>query len=133
MRDRTLDVIFSTFGWNSFTITPWQKPRGVSRSRRRTGSLWLVILRRLRETSLGFCLRVIVNDFHSNLEKTTSRVLSVIIINLCFKITDVGISSDLPFKECHVWFTLKTCEIYRSFTYFCKCSINLRTLTNEKF
>ena len=29
------------------------------------------VLRRLRETPLGFCLRVIVNNFHPNLEKTT--------------------------------------------------------------
>jgi len=33
-----------------------------------TGSLCLVILRRLRKTSLGFCLRVIVNEFYPNLE-----------------------------------------------------------------
>ena len=38
------------------------------------------VLRRLRETPLG--LRVIVNDFHPNLTKTTSGVLSVILINL---------------------------------------------------
>ena len=29
------------------------------------------------------CLRVIVNDFHPNLEQMTSSVLSVILINLC--------------------------------------------------
>ena len=28
--DRTLDVVFSRFGWNSLTITLRQKPRGVS-------------------------------------------------------------------------------------------------------
>ena len=43
--DRTLDVVFSRFGWNFFTITLRQKPRGVSRSRRRTGSFCLEILR----------------------------------------------------------------------------------------
>jgi len=53
--DRTLDVVFSRFGWNSFT-------RG--RSRPRTDSVWLVILCRLCETPLGFFLRVIVNEFH---------------------------------------------------------------------
>ena len=37
------------------------------------------ILRRMRVTHLGFCLRVIMNE---NLEKTTSSVLSVILINL---------------------------------------------------
>ena len=57
-----------------------QKPRGVSRSRL-TGSLCLVVLRRLRETPVGFCPWVIVNEFHPNLEKTTSSVLSVILIN----------------------------------------------------
>ena len=36
----------------------------------------------MRETPLGFCLMVIVNQFHPNLEKTTSSVLSVILINL---------------------------------------------------
>ena len=41
----------------------------------------------LRETPLGFCLRVIVNEFHPNLEKTTSSVLSVILINLCLEVT----------------------------------------------
>jgi len=60
--NRTLDVVFSRFGWNSFTITLKQKPRRVLRS------LCLVIQRRLRETPLGFCLRVILNEFHPNLE-----------------------------------------------------------------
>ena len=39
------------------------------------------ILRRLRVTPLGFCLRVIVNEILINLEKTTSSVLSVFLIN----------------------------------------------------
>ena len=34
---------------------------------------------------LGVCLRVIVNEKPLNLEKTTSIVLSVILINLCKK------------------------------------------------
>ena len=72
--DRTLDVVFSKFGLNSFTITLRQKPRGVSRSRRRTGSLCQVIL---------VLYGVIMNEFHPNLKKTTSSVLSVILINLC--------------------------------------------------
>ena len=82
IKDRTLDVVFSIFQWNSFTITLRQKPGGVMRSLNRTSSLCLVILHRLRETPLGFCLRVIVNEFHTNLEKTTYSVLSVILINL---------------------------------------------------
>ena len=40
------------------------------------------VLRRLRETPLGCCLRIIVKQFHPNLKKTTSSVLSVILINL---------------------------------------------------
>ena len=48
-------------------------PRGGSRRRRRKETLWLVILRRMRETPLGFYLRIIVNEFHPNLEKPTSR------------------------------------------------------------
>ena len=76
MINRTMDVVFTRSGWNSFIITLRQKPRGVSRSRRRTGFLFL------RETPLGFWLRVNVNEFHPNLEKTTSSVLSVILINL---------------------------------------------------
>ena len=80
--DRTLDIVFSKFGCNSFIITLSQKPREVLRSRRKTDSLCLVILRQLRETPLGFCLRVIVNEFHPNLEKTISSVLSVLFFNL---------------------------------------------------
>ena len=41
------------------------------------------ILRRLRVTPLGFCLRVIVNDIHINLEETMSSFLFVILIYLC--------------------------------------------------
>ena len=41
------------------------------------------VLRRLRVTFLGFCLRVIVNEILIDLEKTTSGVLSVILLNLC--------------------------------------------------
>ena len=40
------------------------------------------VLRRLRVTPLGLSFRVIVNETHINLEKTTSSVLSVILINL---------------------------------------------------
>ena len=49
-------------------------PRGMTRQR----ECMLV-------TSLGFCLRVIVNETHINLEKTTSTVPSVIFINLWVK------------------------------------------------
>ena len=40
------------------------------------------VLRRLNVTPLGVCLRVIVNKKPLNLEKTTSSVLSVSLINL---------------------------------------------------
>ena len=66
--DKTLDIIFSRFGWNSFTRQRW-----ITRQREH-------VLCRLRETPLGFCLRVSVNEFHPNLEKTISSVLSVIFI-----------------------------------------------------
>ena len=42
------------------------------------------VLRRLRETPLGYFLRVIMNEFNPNLEKTTNSALSVVSINLCF-------------------------------------------------
>ena len=57
-----------------------EKPGGVSHSRR--SLVILRFLRRLREAALGFCLRAIVNEFHPNHKKTTSSVLSVILINL---------------------------------------------------
>ena len=80
-----LAYIITPYTITSLTITLMQKPREVSLSRRRTDSLCLVILRRLRETPLGFCLRVIVHEFHPNIAKTTSSVLSVIFINPWFK------------------------------------------------
>ena len=43
-------------------------------------SLCLVIQRGMRITSLGFCLRVIVNEKPLNLEKTTSSVLSILLL-----------------------------------------------------
>ena len=61
---------------------PEAKAQRVSRSRRRSGSIRLVILHRLRKTLLGFCLRVLVNELKRNHKNTTSRVLSVILINL---------------------------------------------------
>ena len=64
-----------------------QKPRGVSHSRRRSGFPCLVILSRLREAALGFCLRIIVNEFHPNHKMTTSIVLSVILINPWAEVT----------------------------------------------
>ena len=65
----------------SFTISLRQKPKGVTHSRRRTRQI-KPVLRRLRVTPLGFSPRVIVNITHINLEKTTSGVLSVILINI---------------------------------------------------
>ena len=39
IKNRTLDVVFSRFISISFTITLRQRPKGVTRSRHRTGSL----------------------------------------------------------------------------------------------
>ena len=43
-------------------------------------SLCLVIQRGMRVTPLGYCLRVVVNDKHLNLEKTVSSVLSILLL-----------------------------------------------------
>ena len=43
-------------------------------------SLCLVIQHGIRVTSLGFCLRIIMNEKPINLEKTTSSVLSVLLL-----------------------------------------------------
>ena len=88
--DRTLHVVFSRFMCVSLTITLRQKSQGglVGVEKFRES-----VLRRLCVTTLGFChTRVIVIiDYtkcigaeillHKNLEKTTSNVLSVILIN----------------------------------------------------
>ena len=77
MTDRTLDVVFSRFISISFTITLWQKPKGIARSRLRTGSplscnstrleqllyadyaIYTPIYSYIRYTPVDFCLRVI--------------------------------------------------------------------------
>ena len=72
--DKTLNVVFSRIRGFSFTITQWQKPKRVTRML----SLCLVIQHVMQVTPLGYCLRVVVNEKHLNLEKTTtSSVLSV--------------------------------------------------------
>ena len=83
--DGTVDVVFSRFMCVSFTITLRQKPKEVTSIL----SLCLVIQ---RVTPLDFCLRVIVNEKPLNLEKTTSSVLSVLLLTygcraLCTLIT----------------------------------------------
>ena len=60
-------------------ITLRQRPKEVTRML----SLFPVILRFLRGTTLGICLKVIVNEKPLNLEKTTSS--SDFVINLCYK------------------------------------------------
>ena len=94
----------------SFTITLRQKPKKVTRSRRRTGFLFVFVLRRLHVTPLGFCLRVIVNETHRNLENTTSSVLTVILINLWFHVIRIR-------KH------LKTNEIFKSSIKYCRKKI----------
>ena len=76
--DRKIDVVFSRLNGFSFTIILRQKPEGVPRRQR-----WITRQREsMRVTLLGLCLRVIVNEKLLNLEKTTSSVLSVLLINL---------------------------------------------------
>ena len=70
--DSTLCVVFSRFMCVSCTITLRQKLKGDTRSRRRT-------------VSLSVEIQDILNETHINLEKTTSSVLSVILINLWFR------------------------------------------------
>ena len=86
MTDKTLDVVFSRFKWNSFTRTLRQEPSGVSRIRHR--------ITRLRDacstsnaqkyTGLpqGYCVRV-----SSKSRNSTSCVLSVILMYLWVKQT----------------------------------------------
>ena len=74
--ERTLDVVFSRFRGFLFTISLRQKSKGVTRIL----SPCLVIQRSMRATPLGFCLRVIVDEKPLNLEKTTSSVLSVLLL-----------------------------------------------------
>ena len=70
-----LDVVFSRFRGFSFTITQ----RSYN---------WLsfcpLIQRGMRVTPLGFCLRVIVNEKTLNFEKTTSSVLSILLLIYAF-------------------------------------------------
>ena len=67
-----LDVVFLRFMGFSITITLRQKLKGVTRMLR-----WIT---RQRRESMRFCLRVIVNEKILNLEKTTSSVLSVLLL-----------------------------------------------------
>ena len=52
-------------------------------------SLCLGIQRCLRGTALGFCLRVIVNEKSLNLEKTTSSVLSVLLLIIVLNVQKI--------------------------------------------
>ena len=63
----------------SFTITLRQKPK---RSSAQTALNFKTERESMRVTPSGLCLRVIVNEKPRNLEKTTSSVLSVLLINL---------------------------------------------------
>ena len=62
MTDRTLDVVFSRFKWNSFTRTLRQEPSGVSRIRRRITRLRDVCSTPTARNSTGlpqgYCVRV---------------------------------------------------------------------------
>ena len=78
--DKTLDAVFSRFRGFSFTKTLWQKPQGVTRML----FLCLLLKRGMCITPFDFCLRVIVNEKLENLEKTTSTVLSVLLLTYVF-------------------------------------------------
>ena len=72
------------------------------------------VLCRLRVTPLGFCLRIIVNKKHINLEQTISSVLSVIFINLWFyHLLEINFISEISpcplFGCCGLFYVL---EIY---------------------
>ena len=66
----------SRFRGFSFTIILRQNPKGVKCMH----FLCLVIQRSMHVTPLGFCLGVIVNEKLLNLDKTTSSVLSVVLL-----------------------------------------------------
>ena len=55
--------------------------------------IWMKLVHNnpVHEAPLGFCLRVIENEFHPNLKKTKSSVLSVISTNLCVKQTTAAL------------------------------------------
>ena len=64
----------------------------VQKSYAQALSLCIVIQRDMHVTSLGFCLRVIVYEKPQNLEKTTSKVLSLLVlINGCNHSTDLTV------------------------------------------
>ena len=52
----------------------------------------------MRITSLGFCLRFIVNEKPLNLEKTTSRVISVLLLIYVYIIYRVSVISFYCFR-----------------------------------
>ena len=66
--DRILDLVFLRFRGFSSTITPRQKPKGVTR-------MWRLIIR--QRESMRF--RFVMNEEQLNLEKTTFSVLFVIV------------------------------------------------------
>ena len=80
--NKKLDVVFSRIRSFSFQKNLRQKPKGVTHKL----SLCLVIQRSMRVTPLGFCLRTILNKIPLNLERTTSRVLSL----LCFMVVSLS-------------------------------------------
>ena len=115
--DGTVDVVFSRFMCVSFTITLRQKPKEVTSIL----SLCLVIQ---QVTPLDFCLRVIVNEKPLNLEKTTSSVLSVLLLTygcraLCTLITastpyTVFINTmDYPFESQRFSLYIKISSIFK--------------------
>ena len=76
--DRRLDVVFSSTP-KELRVVGVEKTCSLSCNSTESEP---VVLRRLRITPLGFCLRVNLNKRHINPEKTTSSVPSVTLINL---------------------------------------------------
>ena len=62
--------------------------------------------------ALGLCLRVIMNEKHIYLEKTTSSVLSGILINLCLIFTEQQLWHNLEYL-----LEVRTWEVYKGLYY----------------
>ena len=62
--------------------------------------------------ALGLCLRVIMNEKHKHLEKTTSSVLSGILINLCLIFTEQQLWHNLEYL-----LEVRTWEVYKGLYY----------------
>ena len=78
--DRTLDVVFSRFRGFPFTIIEAEPQRSYAHSAQNYKTDRELVLRHMRLTPLGSCLRGIVNENPLNIERTTFRVLSMLLL-----------------------------------------------------